>query len=456
MNRLPHSSSAPARANEATPDTAPVPTLDPAPDSALKSAPDPAAQGATYSTLAVAAALALAAAVSLGLARFSYALLLPPMRADLGWSYLTSGAMNTVNAAGYLVGALLAPRWLARHDPRTVMLAGMGATALLLAGHGLALHDGWLYALRGLSGAASAAAFVGGGLLAARLVRGDAAQSHAQPERTKAVLERKPVSAGLVLGLYYGGTGLGIVASAMLVPPLTALALTHAWQWAWLALAALALLATGVTAAFTRHIAAAPAAAARRARFEWRPLAFGLAGYFMFGLGYIGYMTFVVTLLRENGLGSTLITAFYTLIGLGVIGSSWWWAGMLQRFRGGESLAVLNGLLALATLLPVLSAHPAVVFASGALFGGVFLSVVASTTAMVRHNLPEAGWPAGIAAFTVVFAGGQIVGPALVGWVADGPGGLARGFACSAAALALGALLAWRQRPLRSRPAAVW
>ena len=49
-------------------------------------------------TLAVALALALAAAVSLGLARFSYALLLPPMRTDLGWSYLPAGAMNTVNA----------------------------------------------------------------------------------------------------------------------------------------------------------------------------------------------------------------------------------------------------------------------------------------------------------------------------------------------------------------------
>ena len=42
------------------------------------------------SPLWTAAALALGAAVSLGLARFSYALLLPPMRADLGWSYLTA------------------------------------------------------------------------------------------------------------------------------------------------------------------------------------------------------------------------------------------------------------------------------------------------------------------------------------------------------------------------------
>jgi len=82
------------------------------------------------------------------------------------------------------------------------------------------------------------------------------------------------------------------------------------------------------------------------------------------------------------------------------------------------------------------------------LFGGVFLSVVASTTALVRHNLPAAAWPAGIAAFTIVFAAGQIVGPTLVGWVADGAGGLARGLVLSAGVLAFGALLASRQRAL--------
>ena len=91
---------------------------------------------------------------------------------------------------------------------------------------------------------------------------------------------------------------------------------------------------------------------------------------------------------------------------------------------------------------------PVVVFASGALFGSVFLSVVASTTALVRHNLPAAGWPRGIGAFTIVFAAGQIVGPSLVGWVADGPGGLVRGFVVSAGVLALGALVASRQKPL--------
>ena len=121
---------------------------------------------------------------------------------------------------------------------------------------------------------------------------------------------------------------------------------------------------------------------------------------------------------------------------------------MLQRHRGGRPLALLNGLLALATLLPVLSSHPVAVFASGLLFGSVFLSLVASTTALVRHNLPPAAWPAGIAAFTIVFAAGQIIGPSLVGLIADGPGGLVRGLAVSAVMLALGAGLASAQKPL--------
>lgn len=369
-------------------------------------------------------ALALGAAISLGLARFSYALLLPPMRAELGWSYFTAGAMNTVNAMGYLVGALLLPRALARLDARTIFLAGGWGAALLLALHGMVRSDALLYALRGLTGVASAATFASGGLLAARLGQ----QPGAKPS--------------LVLGLYYGGTGLGIVASSLIVPPLT-------WPVAWQGLALAALAATLAMSWGTRPLAAAPmAAAARGAGFSARDFAFGLAGYLMFGLGYIGYMTFIVTLLREQGASGATVVAFYILLGCGVIASSWLWAPLLQRYRSGQPLALLNALLAVATLLPVLSAHPLAVFASGALFGAVFLSLVASTTALVRHNLPPAAWPAGIAAFTSIFAAGQIVGPSLVGWVADGAGGLARGLAVSAGVLALGALLAARQRAL--------
>lgn len=380
---------------------------------------------------ATAIALALGAAISLGLARFSYALLLPPMRADLGWSYFTAGAMNTVNAVGYLAGALLLPRALRHLEARTVFVAGGWGAAILLALHGVAgdvaRSDALLYALRGLTGVASAATFASGGLLAARLGQAPGARP------------------SLVLGLYYGGTGLGIIASALLVPPLR-------WPAAWQALALAAVAATLLMAWGTRPLAAPPVApAARGEGFRARDFAFGLAGYLMFGLGYIGYMTFIVTLLREQGASTGTVVAFYILLGAGVIASSWIWAPLLQRYRGGQPLALLNGLLAVATLLPVLSAHPLAVFASGALFGSVFLSLVASTTVLVRHNLPPAAWPAGIAAFTSIFAAGQIVGPSLVGWVADGAGGLLRGLALSAGALLLGAGIAALQKPLTPR-----
>jgi MFS family permease len=195
---------------------------------------------------------------------------------------------------------------------------------------------------------------------------------------------------------------------------------------------------------------------------RWWPLRWALGGYLCFGLGYIGYMTFVVALLRDQGWGAAQVLVFYALLGSGVVASSWLWAPLLQRWRGGQTLALLNGLLALATALAVLPVWPALqgwpgaatalVFASGLLFGSVFLSVVASTTAFVRHNLLPAAWPAGIAAFTIVFAAGQIVGPSLVGALADHVagrwGGLVGGFLLSAALLAVGAGLAACQRPL--------
>jgi predicted MFS family arabinose efflux permease len=377
-------------------------------------------------TIAVAMAIAMASAVALGLARFSYALLLPPMRAELGWTYLVAGAMNTANAAGYLVGALLAPRWLARFDARNVIVAGGIGTSCVLAAHALASSDALLYTLRLLAGAGSAAMFVGGGLLAARL-----AQAAHRP--------------GLVLGLFYGGTGVGIIASALLVPPLS-------WRAAWLALALAAVACTVVVARAARGLDGRPATRAGAKRVRLLALAPALVGYLLFGIGYIGYMTFIVTLLREQGVAPPRVVAFYVMLGVGVIASSWLWARTIERARGGGALALLTGLLAFATALPVLSTNAFAVAGSGLLFGCVLLSVVASTTAIVRHNLPETSWAAGISAFTIVFAFGQIVGPSLVGWVADSAGGLPTGFLWSAGFLALAAGAALLQRPLAARP----
>ena len=390
--------------------------------------------------LRLALALSMGAAVSLGITRFSYGLLLPPMRADLGWSYALAGGMNTANAAGYLLGALMMPALMRRLDGIRLLVGGCVLASLFMAASGFFTSAPALLAQRLLAGLASAWVFVAGGVLAARL-------GALQPART-----------GLLLGLYYGGTGFGITLSALLVPPVVQAAADrpHGWAWAWWALALASAAATAVLAPAVRAMPAqaerpgaassSPTAAAHSPR--WRRLGWALAGYTCFGMGYIGYMTFVIALLREQGASAGGITAFYALLGIACVASARLWAGLLDRYRGGGPQAVLNLLLGVATLLPVLSASWPVTLLSGLLFGAVFLSVVASTTALVRHNLPAGQWAAGISAFTIVFALGQIVGPTVTGWISDGPGGLARGLVVSALTLWAGALLAWRQRPL--------
>lgn len=386
----------------------------------------------------MALALALGAAISLGLSRFSYALLLPPMRADLGWSYLLSGSINTGNALGYFIGALLMPAILRRWRAQLPLVGGAVLAGVAMMLSGLVIDANLLMLQRVLAGIASSLIFVAGGVLVTRL-------SALHPKR-----------AGLLIGMYYGGTGFGIVVSALLVPFALRTAqlhgAAHAWQWAWVALGAVCLLATVLMALVATHIDGAPAAAGTQGHFRLRAFGHGLAGYLMFGVGYIAYMTFVIALLKEQGMGAATITCFYAALGVAVMASSRIWAGMLDRFKGGESMAILNALLGVATLLPAITAWPPLVFVSGLMFGGIFLSVVASTTALVRHNLPAHAWSAGISAFTTVFAFGQIIGPSVIGWIADGPGGLQRGLMYSAAALFIGAALASRQRALPPLP----
>ena len=383
-------------------------------------------------------ALSMGAALSLGVTRFAYALLLPAMRDDLGWSYALSGTMNTANAAGYMVGATMMA-WLMRQRSAAWAFVWGGVLAsLFMAASGFFRDPNGLLAQRFLAGFASAWVFVAGGLLAARL-----AQDH-------------PHQSGWLLGLYYGGTGWGIVASALIVP--WAMPEPADWPRAWWALAVVCGLALVLMALAVRDVSPKGALPSTAPTPVTEPLpwsraraamAWVLLGYGCFGMGYIGYMTFVIALLRQQGVAQDERTWFYVVLGLSVVASARLWARLLDRYRDGRALALLNALLGLATLLAAWAQAVPLLMLSGALFGGVFLSVVASTTAFVRHNLPPALWVRGIGLFTVVFAWGQVVGPTMVGWIADGPGGLQAGLLASAACLWAGAVLAWRQKTLR-------
>ena len=389
--------------------------------------------------------LALGSAIALGLARFSYGLLLPVMREDLDWSYLVAGTMNTANALGYFIGALSSPAMMRRMSVHHFFISSAIITGVFLFLSGCTDQTSLLFIYRVIAGIASAWIFVAGGVLISQL-----GTIHAN-------------KSGLMLGIFYAGPGLGIVLSSVILPIFNdwgvKISWDHSWQLSWYALGILCLIFTVI---LVKPISSIPAIPPKPSGDSGTPLKSyipALMGYFMFGVGYIGYMTFVVALLKQLGLSNSTLNIFYAILGFSVMASSRLWAQMLDHFKGGQSLAILNTLLGIASLIPALIAIYDIplsnlillsIFGSGVLFGAVFLSAVASTTAFVKHNMPSSDWVGGITAFTSIFAAGQIIGPTIAGWISDGQGGLARGLLFSGLALLLGGLIATRQKSLLS------
>jgi predicted MFS family arabinose efflux permease len=381
--------------------------------------------------LGIVAGLAMGPAVALGLGRFAYALLLPAMRADLGWNYAQAGAINTANAAGYLAGALAATPIAARLGEKRSFVLGLVLTAAALMATGATTDFLVISVLRALAGAAGALSFVTGGALASAAGGGG---------------KGRPA---LALGVYFGGAGFGMMVSAFVVPALIA---GSGWQVGWLALGMLSLL--GVVAALpavarthavmthaTHRNRAAPGARSAKG------LVPVLISYVMFGAGYIAYTTFIVAYLRRSlDYTATDITLFWGLVGGVATGAGIAWGPVLSRLRGGRAVAAADAVVASGAILPVVWQTRSAAFVSAVLFGGSFLIVPTSVTAFARRATPPHTWTASIAVLTVGFAIGQCVGPLLSGAVSDSSHGLGGGLLLSGGILAAAAVVVLFQR----------
>ncbi|MFY9808804.1 MAG: YbfB/YjiJ family MFS transporter [Pseudonocardiaceae bacterium] len=382
--------------------------------------------------LLVALGLAVGPAVALGLARFAYALLLPPMRSSLHWSFAAAGAMNTANAAGYLVGALAATTISRRWGARRVFVGGVVATGVFLLASAATGSVPILLALRVLAGASGAASFIVGGPLAVQLGHGKA-----------------PARGALLLGVYFGGGGLGIALSGVAIPPLLArLGPAAGWRWGWVLLAVVTALSVLAAAPAARHTPE-PAARQRHEGFPIRTIEVVLVGYTVFGAGYIAYMTFIVAYLQAGGAGTAEVSAFWVVLGVAAIGGGFGWGPMLGRLRGGRGPAVLMGVVTVGALPPLLTHAIPVAFASALLFGASFLAVVTAVTTVARTALRPDQWTAAIATLTTGFALGQCLGPALAGALADSAAGVRAGLLLSVIILAVGAVVCVAQ-PVQS------
>jgi predicted MFS family arabinose efflux permease len=374
--------------------------------------------------------LGIAPAVGLGICRFAYSLVLPDMRDSLTWSYSTAGFMNTINAAGYLIGALGASAFVRRFGLFRSVWIGAVACVVSLVISAISANFVIFSGARLLSGIAAAIAFVGGGTLATNIAL-------SQRER-----------AAFYQSLFYVGPAVGLLISGFVAPFILQAHGRGAWWivWAWLA-AISAVLTTVLGLSKIRE--PAMTMQAKPIKIAITPVLPFLTGYFLFGAGYIAYMTFMIAFVRDAGGGALAQSAFWTCIGIGAIAQPWVWGGLMARGRSGWVTALMIGITAIGALIPLAGTSPTVLAISALVFGNAFFAVVSSTTVFARFNYPPEAWPRAIAMMTIAFGIGQIIGPTVTGAITDALGSLSYALNISAGVLVLGVVASLFQKPLK-------
>lgn len=370
-------------------------------------------------------ALSGAAAVAVGFARFAYALILPAMQSDLNLNYAQAGWLNTANALGYLLGALATIGLVGRYGNRRLFTAGVVLTTLALILTGLTRDFTLLAAYRFLAGLGAAGAFICGGVLAGVL-------------GTRAIV------------VFFSGSGIGMLSTGAALPWLFEFAGNPAWPWAWVAIGAACVPLSLFSIAAARQIAE-PGVPGMNAAWRWQPCVPEFTGYFLFGLGYIAYITFIIAWLRQNpvhGLPMAAVTSImWSALGVMTLLAPIIWRRVFNGRADGVPMAATMSVLGAGAVLPMLAPSIIGVWISAALVGASVFMVPAAATSFVKANLPRAAWGSGLAVVTSLFAIGQTIGPVGAGWISDKWGSLSVGLGVSAALLFAGALVALIQRP---------
>jgi MFS family permease len=354
-------------------------------------------------TLFAAFGLGLSVAASHGIGRFAYALLLPAMREDLGWTFLQASWMNTANALGYIAGAVSGFPLLARMSTTRLFGIGLMLTVLAVALTGLGGPFPWLFAMRLLCGLGTAWAFSCGASLVTQIYADDA--------RLR----------GYASGIFFGSAGVGMAFSALLVPALIEAQGAGAWRAGWFVLG----IACAVLAAWPLRVARG-VSGRRAASRESAPEGFVLGGprltswsYLVYAMAHTAYMLFVFAWLRSSAADWRVSAGMWIVLGLSVCASSFIWQRALSAWRGSTTIALASVVVSVGSALPLLSLTTASVFISALLVGSSLFIVPAAISVVVRQELAPAAWSRAMMLFTVIFSIGQAIGSWATGWLAD-------------------------------------
>jgi predicted MFS family arabinose efflux permease len=239
------------------------------------------------------------------------------------------------------------------------------------------------------------------------------------------------------VSLLFGGVGAGMAISAVLVAALGAAGFGWGVQWVACGLVtALALLAL-------RHIPDVTRAqtAGTGSKLQWpRGLAPLLASYTLFGFGYVITATFIVVIVRESLVLRPLEPMIWTIVGLAGVPSVWAWTTLSNRIGLFAAYAAACIAEAIGVAASVIATSIPVVILAAILLGGTFMAITSLGLAGGRR-MAISDPVRVLALLTAGFGLGQIVGPALAGFLRESTGSYLAPSLAAAAALVIAAAL---------------
>ena len=374
----------------------------------------------------------LTSLVVIAFARMAYGLILPPMRADLGLSYQQAGILGTITAFGYLGFVLVGGIAAARFGARLTIVFGLVSVAMGFAGLTMASHYWLLLALMALLGFGTAFSFA---------------------PMVSLLATWYPEKRGLVIGLMTSGVGLGVLLTGALVPWMTSLFGNDGWRVSWGIFCAVAVVVAVLITVFAKDPPrlATGSSGSPPSDDKWliyrNPRVVTVASvYGIIGVTYIVQAIFMVSFMVEEGHSEATAGAFMAMMGLLSIAAGPLWGWMSDHWVRGNSLASAMGLVTLAMGLPLLDQSLSFFFLHFLIMGlsvnGMFALIQASATDQVAPRYI----PIAFSFVTVFFATGQLIGPAVSGWLIEMGGGFRVAFGFTFLVLLVGVYLTLRIR----------
>ncbi len=372
--------------------------------------------------------IALASAVAQSFGRFTYGVLLPAVRDDMGITNTQAGFIGAANVGAYLLGTILVAWATNRYLLLTVMRLGliMATLGLLLAS---IASSPFLLAM------ALFVAGVGGAFLwiPAPVIASDALPPGRRP---------------LAVGLMSSGIGLGIVFASILSGILRLSEGDPAWSSVYRVEFYIALLVLAGTLFVVRHDQAKPRGdggiggfgALLRMR-SWLPL---ILAYSTFGFMYLLVIGFLTTRLEDDSAWATGDAAIaFTLMGSAMIFGGPTFVAISHWVGVRLALSIAYGLWPLFVCI-VLTGFYLPTLAACIGLGLLFSALPTLMTIYVVQNATAEDYGPSFAAATLAFGIAQTIAPPIGGFIADLSGSFTLAFLLSSAMGVVGLMASLR------------